>query len=390
MKVLHVITDTNFGGAGRYLLYLVPQPAFEGHDVAVACPDGELQKRLDAAGIRHVPIRSGKDITFSPKLTRELFGLFRKEKPDVVHTHSCLSGRIAARLAGIPVVYTKHNQVRIPDIRGITPPPAGFAKRLVNRAVNNLLSDRVIAISEGVQRELVESGVKPSMIATIHNGIDLTPYAPKQYRSADAAQEGDPSASTGKRGPLIGTVARLHRQKALDVFLEAAKLVLASEPSARFVIGGTGPLEEDLKAKIKELRIEPYVKMPGFIYDVPAFLADLDIYVLSSDYEGIGLAIIEAMAAGLPVVATAVGGVPEAIVDGVNGLLVPPRQPKALAQAIVRLVVDPDMARAMGEAGRARAEEMFDAKVMAEKTFTVYRRLAARKRWRGAGDRRTP
>lgn len=383
MKVLHVITDTNFGGAGRYLLYLVPQPAFEGHDVAVACPDGELQKRLDAAGIRRVPIYSGKDVTHSVKLTRELYEVFRREMPDVVHTHSCLSGRIAARLAGIPVVYTKHNQVRIPDARGITPPPAGFGKRLVNRLINNLLSDRVIAISEGVQRELVESGVKPSMISTIPNGIDLTPYRPKRYGAKAAAEEADPSTPSGKRGPLIGAVARLHRQKALDVFLEAAKLVLASEPSARFIIGGTGPLEDDLKAKIRELRMEPYVKMPGFVYDVPAFLENLDIYVLSSDYEGIGLAIIEAMAAGLPVVATAVGGVPEAIVDGVNGILVPPRQPKTLAQAIVRLVVDPDMARAMGEAGRARAEELFDARVMAEKTLTVYRRLAARKRRRG-------
>jgi len=136
-------------------------------------------------------------------------------------------------------------------------------------------------------------------------------------------------------------------------------------------------MEDQLKAKIRELKLEPYVKMPGFVSDVPAFLAGLDIYVLSSDYEGIALALVEATASGLPVVATAVGGVPEVIVDGFNGLLVPPRQPKALAQAIVRLLVDPDLARRRGKAGRQRAEELFDAKVMAEKTVKVYEEVVA-------------
>ncbi len=366
MKVTHVITDTNFGGGGRYLLYLIPQPAFEGHDVSVACPDGDLAKRLADAGVRRIPIRTGKNISYSHRLTRELLQVFRDERPDVVHTHSCLSGRIAARMCRIPVVYTKHNQTRIPDAKGVTPPPAGPVKRVVNRALSELLSDGIVAVSEGVQKELVESGVKPSMISTIPNGIDLSPYGPTAGRDSS-------------RWPLIGTVARLHRQKALDVFIDAAKLVLASEPSARFVIGGTGPLEEELKAKIKDLHLEPYVKMPGFVFDVPTFLSGLDVYVLCSDYEGIGLAILEAMAAGLPVVATAVGGVPEAIADGVNGILVPPRNPRQLAQGIVRMLVDPDMAKAMGKAGRQRAEELFDAKVMAERTLSVYRRLSVRR-----------
>ncbi len=380
MKVLHVITDTNIGGAGRYLLYLLSQPAFERHEVLVACPEGELQKRLDAAGIHRTPI-SGRDISYSFRLTREILRLIGEEKPDVIHTHGCLSGRIAGRLARIPVVYTKHGQVRPPAAAGIAPAPTNPVRKLINRLAAVVLADRIVAVSEGVQRELMESGVKASMIATIHNGIDLAAYSPKSKagtRRKPAVQQ--------KPGVLIGTVARLHSSKGLDVFLDAARLVLAAEPSARFVIGGTGPEEEKLRAKVRDLRMEPYVKMPGFVADVPEFLSKLDIYVLSSDQEGIGLAVLEAMAAGLPVVATAVGGVPEAVVDGVNGILVPPRQPKALAHAIVRLVVDPDMARTMGVAGRARAEKMFDAKVMAEKTVNVYRRLVARKRRHGLGQ----
>jgi len=141
------------------------------------------------------------------------------------------------------------------------------------------------------------------------------------------------------------------------------------------MIGGTGPLEEELRRKIRELKLEPYVRMAGFIEDVPSFLSELDVFVLPSDSEGIGLAIMEAMATGLPVVATAVGGVPEVVSDGQTGILVPPRQPKLLAQAIVRLLVDPDLARAMGAAGRNRVEALFDAKVMAERTVAVYRSL---------------
>jgi len=397
MKVLHVITDTNIGGAGRYLLNLLSQPAFKDVEGLVACPEGELAKRLDAMDLRRIPI-SGRDVSHSRRLTRELGNLMKEHKPDLVHTHGSLSGRIAARLRGIPVVYTKHNLVRIPDESGVVPPKASAARRLLNRIVANVLADRIIAVSQGVQKDLVESGIKPAMIATIPNGIDLTPYVPRwkesaakpaqdkrraQRRTTAAGSPEQGGAKDSKRGFLIGTVARLHRQKALDVILEAARLVLASEPAARFVIGGTGPLEDKLKAKIKELRLEPYVKMPGFVSDVPDFLSTLDVYVLSSDYEGLPLAVLEAMGAGLPVVSTAVGGVPEAVVDGLTGMLVPPRQPKVLAQAIVRLLVDPDLARKMGIAGRNRAEELFDAKVMAEKTVKVYRRVVARKRRKG-------
>lgn len=365
MRVLHVITDTNIGGAGRYLLNLLTQPAFDDLEVLVACPDGALSKRIDAVGLERIPI-PGQDVSFSPKLTRELYRLMREVRPDIVHTHSSLSGRIAAKTCRTPVVYTKHNLVRIPNEAGVVPPKAGSLKRLVNRAVASLLSDQVIAVSAGVEKELVESGIPASLVTAIPNGIDLSPYRPRRARPKD-----------GQRGVIFGTVARLHRQKALDVMLEAAKLVLASEPSARLIVGGTGPQEDVLKAKLKELRLEPYVKMAGFVSDVPGFLEQLDIYVLSSDYEGLPLAVLEAMGAGLPVVSTAVGGVPEAVVDGETGLLVPPRQPKALAQAMVRLAVDPDLAFRMGQAARKRAEELFDAKVMAEKTVQVYRRVLA-------------
>lgn len=376
MKVLHVITDTNIGGAGRYLLYLLPQPAFRDVDIAVACPDGELSVRLEAAGIRRLNI-SGRDISFSPRLTRELAALVKAEKPDIVHTHGSLSGRIAARMRKIPVVYTKHGQVRTPDRRGIASSQAGPFTRLVNRVATRVLADRVIAVSDRVRKELEDSGIQPSMITVIPNGIDLSPYRQKAKRTSKAkAADAD---AQGKRSFLIGTVARLSPEKGIDTLLDAAKIVVTSYPSARFVIAGTGPLERELAQKVRDLRLENCVRMVGFVDNVPGLFSGLDLYVLPSDTEGIPLALLEAMAAGLPVVATRVGGVPEVVVDGVTGFLVPPRQPKALAQAIVRLLVDPDLAKSMGASGRERAESMFDARVTAERTVQVYRDVLASK-----------
>lgn len=360
MRVLHVITDTNIGGAGRYLLNLLTRPIFKNANLFVACPRGELGDRFDKLGINRIDI-SGKDISFSLKLIPELMKVIRQVKPDVVHTHSSLSGRIASKFMRIPVVYTKHNLVRIPSPTGVKPSPAGYGKRLFTSLTTRMLADKVIGVSQGVYNELIESGIPRDMVVAIPNGIDLSGFEPR--------------TKLMEKGLLIGTVARLHPQKALDVFIDAAKLVLSSEPRARFLIGGTGPMEEQLKAKIKDMKLEPYIKMTGFVEDVPAFLKLLDVYVLSSLYEGLPLATLEAMAAGLPVVATEVGGVPEAVVDQQTGLLVPPKQSKLLAQAITRLVVDKELARAMGAAGRKRVEEFFNAGIMARKTLEVYQEV---------------
>lgn len=361
MRVLHIITDTNIGGAGRYLLNLLVQPAFDDIDVVVACPDGDLAQRIDNAGLKRINI-SGKDISFSVPLTFELMKVMRQITPALVHTHSSLSGRIAARVLRIPVVYTKHNLVRIPSASGKVPPPAGPLKQKMNKMAAKTLADGAIAVSQGVYDELLESGLDEAMVYCVQNGIDLTPYKP-----VDLAKKRAKSDTV-----VVGTVARLHRQKALEVLLDAAKLVVVSLPKARFVIGGTGPMEEFLKARIAELKLEPYVKMVGFVEDVPGFLSKLDIYALSSDYEGLPLAVLEAMAAGLPIASTAVGGVPEAVIEGENGFLVPPRNSRLLAQAIVRLAVDPELAARMGAQSRRRTEELFDARIMARKTVEVY------------------
>ena len=356
MRVLHVITDTNIGGAGRYLENLVTQPAFSDLDVSVACPDGSLGDVLDSIGIERVPI-SGRDVSFSFPLTMELTRLFKRIKPDVVHTHSCLSGRLAAKSLKIPVVYTKHGEVL-----GLH--SMAFPKKLLNKWASSLFSDKIIAVSNHVGRQLINSGVDPEKIVVIHNGIEISKFQPKNIDYLRSREERDQL--------LVGTLARFDPVKRLDVLIEAARIVVNSLPEARFVLGGTGPMEEAMRRKIEDLRLEPYVRIAGFVEDVPAFLSELDLFALSSDSEGLGLAVIEAMAQGLPVVATAVGGVTEVVMDNETGFLVPPGNPRAMAQCLVRLAIDPEMAARMGRAGRKRAEELFDARAMARKTVEVY------------------
>ncbi len=362
MKILHIITDTNIGGAGRYLVNLVTQPAFSDMDVIIACPDGDLGDALDSISVQRIPV-SGRDISFSLSFTLELFKLIKSLKPDVVHTHSCLSGRLAAKSLGVPVIYTKHGEVL--DSSG------NFVKRLGYKWASMLLSDRVIAISNHVAQQLIELGVNPAKITVIYNGIQISEFKPKNFDQTYNQKERDEIT--------IGTLARLDPVKRLDVLIEAARIVVNSLPEARFVIGGAGPMEQALLQKIQDLKLETYVKMVGFVEDVPAFLAGLDIFALSSDSEGLGLAVIEAMAQGLPVVATAVGGVIEVVQDNVTGFLVPPGNPRDMAQCLVRLAIDPQMAAHMGRNGRKRVEELFDAKVMAQKTVEVYEEVVSAK-----------
>ncbi len=369
MKILHIITDSNIGGAGIYVLNLLPQFDPKLYDVKIACPNGYLAERIDAAGLKRINI-SKKDISFSGSLTLELLKVIRQVKPDIVHTHASLSGRIAAKLLGVRVVYTKHGLEKMPSMSEQISLPQGGFKKAINRLSSRLLSDGVIAISKSVFEDLVQSGVHPSRITCVYHGLDLT-----QFQARDSLKD---KIENKSETVWIGALARLHPVKGLDVLIDAAKMVISSYPQARFLIGGAGPMERTLKAKIETHRLENYIKMLGFIENVPQFLSRLNIFVLPSFSEGLGLSVLEAMAQSLPVVATKVGGLPEIVQDEKTGFLVEPGKAQLLAQTIVRLVIDPKLAMQMGATGRQRVEQLFDAKTMARKTVAVYEKLLNR------------
>lgn len=294
-----------------------------------------------------------------------LWRLLRRERPDVVHTHQAKAGaigRTAAWLAGVPVrIHTYHGTV----FRGHFGPVAERLWVLLERLLATL-STKIIAINEPVRRDVVDVfRVAPAQkVVVIPLGFDLDALRaarPSGFRRAHGIPEG---------APLVGIFGRLAHVKDLPLFLEAAARVRGRRPDARFAVVGGGEEEAAVRAEVVRLGLVEAVSMTGFVRPMSGALAETDVVVLTSRNEGTPVSVVEAMAAGRPVVAVAVGGVVEAIEDGRTGLLVPragedaagrAATAEALADRILALLDDPARRAALGAAARASVER-FDAR----------------------------
>jgi glycosyltransferase involved in cell wall biosynthesis len=335
------------------VLSLLTQPAIaDRFDTAVACPEGDLAAAVRRIGLP-VFLYPGANTSFSWPALRSLTAHMRTWRPQIAHTHGSLAGRVAAALAGARIVYTKHGLAAAEEqaiqVRG--------AGRLTKKLAVTLFAHRIVAVSEAVKRALVAQGADPGRVRVIPGGVDLAEY--------------------DRQAPLVpgvlGALGRLQTEKGFDVLLRAVAELRGGE--ARLLLGGEGLLEKELPRLAAELGVSQQVEFRGFVTDVPAFMAETGVFVLSSRSEGLGLVIVEAMAAGRPVVATRVGGVPEVVVDGETGLLVEPENPGALAAAVRRLLADPGLAARLGQAGRRRAHDRFGAGHMAALTAAMYEEL---------------
>jgi glycosyltransferase involved in cell wall biosynthesis len=361
MKVHHVITTLNRGGAENHLLRLVEEQVRRGLSVGVSYlkGDGYWMPALEEMGVRVRRLgltRYGETIP-AFRLRRTL----AEERPDLVHAHmppAELYARVALMGRGrIPLVVSKHNDE--PFFRG---PGADLVARLCARRAR-----RIIAISGAVKRYVESKGIAPAgKVDVIHYGLDLGPGS----AGSEAIRRG---WGVPADGMLIGTVARLVPQKALHVLLEAFRAFSdRAGDGSRLAIVGRGPLESSLARKAGELGLGGKVIWAGFREDIPAVMAAFDVFALSSDYEGFGLVLLEAMAAGRPVVATRVSAIPEVVTDGVTGLLIPRGDASAMAEAFLRLR-DKTWRESLGEAGRKRVISEFNQAAMAEKTLDLYR-----------------
>ena len=217
---------------------------------------------------------------------------------------------------------------------------------------------------------LVADGVPVVRAVTIHEGIDIG--------HVEAAPAADLHAELWlpHHAPVVGNVAALVPHKGQRHLIEAAAIVVKRVPDARFVIAGEGELRESLERQIKDRHLEKHVFLIGFRPDVLSVHKAFDIFVMSSVTEGLGTSLLDAMACGKPIVATTAGGMPEVVKDGKTGILVPPRDHEAMAQAIIRLLTDEEAQHSMGAAGQARARVYFSAERMVQDTYDVYRRVA--------------
>jgi sugar transferase (PEP-CTERM/EpsH1 system associated) len=365
ISVIHLITELSTGGAQIALLRLLTGLDRDRFSPAVVClynGDTTIARQIRALCIPVTDL--GMTAKWRWDALWRLCCLLRRERPTILHTwmfHANVPGRIMGRLVGVPIIITSRRNENI----------GGHLRETLNRWTSRL-DDRVIAVCESArQAEIKRARVPPDKVVTIYNGID-----PERFITSDPQPpEVRKILGVPAKAPLLGLVARLHRQKGLGDLLTAVAWVRERVPDVRLLLIGEGELRDELEAQARALGLSGAVIFAGTRTDVAEIVAALDIFVLPSLWEGTSNAVLEAMAAGLPIVATAVGGTPEVVVDGVTGLLVPPRDPSALAGALVTLLHDADLRHRMGRAGRERVKQYFSLERMVRRTEALYEEL---------------
>lgn len=362
MRIAHLIKGLGRGGAEGLLPQVIRAAGKDvTYSVGYFLPwKNALAGELEAAGaeVRCFGARSNAGLFASvPAVAAWL----RRERADLVHAHLPLAGvaaRFAGRLARVPVVYTEHN------LQERYHPWTRRANRLTWRR-----QERAIAVSEEVASSIRRHLGSQVPVSVIRNGIEVDRPSLSRQGVAELRQSFD----LPEGAPVVGTVAVLRAQKRLDLWLEAARRVLAERPETRFLVVGDGPLRSELEAEAESLGIAASVRFAGLQEDVSAFLPLFDLFLISSEFEGLPLALLEAMAAGLPVVATSVGGIPEVIGPDREGVLVPFGDPGALSDAVLGLFADPPRRERLAAAGRWRVAQEFGVERMARELEAIYR-----------------
>lgn len=373
VKILYVITSTGIGGAEKMLYELVTRLDRERFEPMVCSlkPMGQFGEKLRGNDIPFFSLDMPEASGFRGALVtlRSLYRLLMLTvalSPDLMHTFLFRAnqvGRFIGWIQGVPVI----SAIRVLEMEK--------EYHHTCDARTSFMSTHYTAVSEEVRQYTIrKSGLKPEKITTIPNGIDLA-----LFHGIVADISLPESLGLAPDNRLIIFVGRLSRQKGLPFLLEAFCSVAEAVPSARLLIVGEGEDEESLKADAGSRGITDKVVFTGIRSDIPALLSLCEVVVLPSLWEGMPNALLEAMASAKPVVATSAGGVPEVVVDGETGLLVPPSDPKALATALLTLLNDPDRAREMGEKGFERVKRRFDIAATVRRTEELYRQVLLKK-----------
>jgi L-malate glycosyltransferase len=378
LKVLFVVGTLDIGGTERQLVKLaggLDRTRFEPTVCCLSAP-GPLAESLRSAGVRVESfnfrgIRRVRPVARAlPVAVGTLVRLYRwmrAEAPHVVHGmlfHAYVIGTLTARAARVPVVVASR--------RSLSNFKAGKPHYWVAERIVNRLTDLVIANSEAVRQDVVaHEGLRPEEVTVIFNGLDIEEFS--IVPRGELRRELEISESW----PVVAVVANFIHYKGHRYFLEAWATIRERYPRAVALLIGDGPLRKSMEEEATTRGLNGSVRFLGTRHDVPELLALSDLLVHPSLEEGFSNALIEAMAAGRPVVATRVGGNPEAVEDGVTGLLVPARDSAGLAEAVLWLLERPDDMRRFGEEGQRRAEERFSVGRVIQQYEQIYRRLAA-------------
>jgi len=360
MRVLHINTERTWRGGEQQTVYLAGGLKQRGYETALVCqPSSPLaaRARQENVDVIELAMRGEGDLAAVCRLAR----IIRERTFDIVHMHTshahtlgCLASWLARRGARIVT-----RRVAFPTRRHLA------SKMKYRHGVH-----KYIAVSAAIRQVMIDDGIDPERIAVVHSGIDVSRFnQPEDAVALRAELNIEPDR------PVLGNIGRLETVKGQAVLVEAMPAVLKAFPQAVLVLVGSGESREAIERKCRELSIESSVVFAGFRDDIPRLLRLFDLFIMPSLAEGLGTSVLDAMAAGVPVIASDVGGIPEIVESEKNGLLVPPRNPSALAKAIIRLLKNRPEAAKFAAAARDTVRHKFTAETMVEGNIRVYEKV---------------
>jgi glycosyltransferase involved in cell wall biosynthesis len=368
MKILHAIGGGEFGGAEQHILELLEILSRHSVDPVVVCfYNATFAEELRKRNIRVIVLDTYGRFDF--RLIQGLARVFQEEKPDLIHSHGVKANffcRLAARsLPRVPIITTIHSVLRYDY-----PNPLAYFLASRMELWTRKWNDHYIAISNSIKQSLEADGVKPQEITLIHHGIPIEEFQVEEETSAIRASLGVPEDAF-----VIGTVSRLVAVKGLTDLMQAFILLADEHPHIHWLVIGDGPEKETLQAMAREANVDTRVHFAGFRQDVPRCLQAMDVFISPSYSEGLGLSLLEAMAAKKPVISTMVGGISDFLVDYLNGLVIPTKNPEEIKQNILILMEDESLRVKLAEAGHLTVKKEYTLTHMAMKTKELYRKL---------------
>lgn len=364
-RILFVIDGLEFGGGERVFLQLAAELRNHFEVFAAAMPGRNFEKKLREFGIRFYPVDMSRQLSLKP--IRQLKNIVDNQKIDILHSQGARAD-FFARVAG-GMHEDSHLLCTIATIvEGFDISP--FRKkvyRLFDRFTERWV-EKFIVVSDSLKSTLTEKrGIPASKVVRIHNGIEL-----KEYRPGICEDTLRDKWRISKELPLIGAIGRMVWEKGFEYLIEAVPVIIKTFPEAKILLVGDGPLLDGLKALSGRLGVEKNIIFAGFQSDIKEILSAFDLLVVPSLLEGFPMVTLEAMAMAKPIIATNIDGITEQITNGENGILVPPKDPDALAKAIIKVLSDGKSSKAMGLAARKKVEQEFSVEKMVAETEKVY------------------
>ncbi len=371
IKILNIISDSNIGGAGKSILNYLKYCNKKEYDVVTVLPkDSLLIPEIVALKARYIEAEHIADRSFDRHAIGALVKIIRREKPHIVHTHGNLSGRIAAKICGVRIVYTRHT---------VMPQSEKLKKgvgKLANKLMNECLSDEIIAVANAAKDNLVEVGIGKSKIRVILNGVEQV-----QLCTADEIADSKAKYGIEEDDFVIGILARIDERKGHKFIIDAIQVLIEQGINAKALIAGTGPYEAEIRKYVAEKGLQERVIFAGFIKDIRLVLAIMNVQVNASyGSEATNLALLEGMSLGLPAVVSNAGGNSGVITNGENGFLFAEMDALGMARCIKKLHDDHELYLKMSARALEIYDEKFTARGFAANLETVYDAMLGKRR----------